>query len=508
MSGFSDMGGFQKPHVPSARHRAHVSLPFAGIAQGLVSDASDLMAVRQRLSLGRTRRRLSFERRIRIWLTVGALPFLLALLWVCTLSGLSWVLTTTVLASAAVLWALVAAFFFDALVRPLQTLSNIVAALREDDYSFRARGARRGDALGDLALEINALASTLQQQRNSALDALALADRVMTSMQSPVLAFDGAQQLRLLNAAAERAFKLQRGQAIGRKAGSLGLHDLLEQRDESSYSSREEGTVPSEAETRWSVRRANFRLHGVPHTLFVLSDVAAALQEEERVAWQRLIRVLGHEINNSLTPIKSIASMLRSRPLQLAREVHTSQDLDDLRRGLMVIEDRADSLNRFLQAYQQLSRLPQPSMRLISLQSLIERTVPLERRLRVDVVSAPDVEIAADPDQLQQLLINLLKNAAEAALDPELRRANPEVSVRWSAEPDQLTLQVTDNGPGLANPANLFVPFYTTKPGGAGIGLTLSRQIAAAHHGSIHLRNRQDGTGCIAEVVLPIAAAA
>ncbi len=458
--------------------------------------------VRQRLSLGRTRRRLSFERRLRLWLAAAAVPFFAVLLWVCRLEGWTLLSTALLVGGCAVGWLLAASYFFESVIRPLQTLSNIIAALRENDFSFRARGARRGDALGDLALEINALASTLQQQRSAALDALALADRVMTSMQSPVVAFDEDSRLRLLNAAAERAFGLQRGQALRRTAAEVGLNSLLAQRDESLYSQGD----GAEAQPRWSVRRAGFRLYGVPHTLFVLSDVAAALQEEERIAWQRLIRVLGHEINNSLTPIKSIASMLRGRPLHLDREHHTSQDLNDMRRGLSLIEDRADSLNRFLQAYQQLSRLPSPSMRPLTLRALVDRTVPLERRLAVQVLRAADVELLADPDQMQQLLINLFKNAADAALDPEAENAAPWVTVHWTVAASQLTIQIADNGPGLANPANLFVPFYTTKPGGAGIGLTLSRQIAAAHRGSLHLRNRVEGAGCVAEIVLPLAA--
>ena len=216
------------------------------------------------------------------------------------------------------------------------------------------------------------------------------------------------------------------------------------------------------------------------------------------MAWQRLIRVLGHEINNSLTPIKSLASMLRARPLYLDRAHHTSQDLNDMRRGLSLIEDRADSLNRFLQAYQQMSRLPPPSMRPTQLCALVERTVPLEQRVHVRVLPGEDVRMLADPDQLQQLLINLMKNAAEAALDPEAANDAPEVTLQWAMLGNQLTIQIEDNGPGLANPANLFVPFYTTKPAGAGIGLTLSRQIAVGHRGSLHLRNRVKGSGCVA----------
>lgn len=461
--------------------------------------------VRQRVPLGRSRRRLSFERRLRIWLCAFALPSVLLVWSACVARNYEWPAISLCVFGMAALWAIAATYFFESIIRPLQTLSNIVAALREDDYSFRARGARRGDAMGDLALELNALASTMQRQRSSAMDALALADRVMRSMQSPVLAFDVHDNLRLMNAAAERAFHLPPGQSLGRNARELNLQAVLQSRDESVYSPMtSKPELQDVAPARWSVRRSSFRLYGVPHTLFVLSDVAAALREEERQAWQRLIRVLGHEINNSLTPIKSIASTLRGRPWRLAAE-HTTQDLTDLRRGLAVIENRSDSLNRFLQAYQQLSRLPPPRMREVRVHTLVEHTVPLEPRLRVEVEPSPDALVSADPDQLQQLLINLLKNAADAALDSEAQNLRPSVQLQWKQEAGMLVLQITDNGPGLANPDNLFVPFYTTKPEGAGIGLTLSRQIAAVHHGSVSLRNRTDGRGCIAEVSLPLA---
>lgn len=296
--------------------------------------------IRQRVPLGRSRRRLSFERRLRIWLCAFALPSLLLVWLACRVSNYEWPVTCLCIGGMAAFWAIAATYFFESIIRPLQTLSNIVAALREDDYSFRARGARRGDAMGDLALELNALAGAMQRQRNSAMDALALADRVMRSMQSPVLAFDVDEKLRLMNAAAERAFHFQPEESLGRTSRELSFDALLQREDESVYSPKaSDAELQERSTTRWSVRRSSFRLYGVPHTLFVLTDVAAALQEEERQAWQRLIRVLGHEINNSLTPIKSIASTLRGRPLRLAAE-HTTQDLDDLRRGLAVIEDQ------------------------------------------------------------------------------------------------------------------------------------------------------------------------
>ncbi len=259
--------------------------------------------------LGKTRRRFSFERRVRLWIGAFALGVMLPTGALVYRLADSAAVAAIAMGALLLAWTMAGAIFFDQIVRPLQTLANIIAALREDDFSFRARGARRGDAMGDLAQEINALAATLQRQRTTALDALTLAERVMVSMASPVLAFDAENRLRLLNAAAERVFSLERKTAVGKMAEDLNLSGLMTAANEALYSQ----PVREESPVRWSVRRTAFRLHGVPHSLLVLTDVAAVLREEERSAWQRLIRVMGHEINNSLTPIKSIAGSLRTR---------------------------------------------------------------------------------------------------------------------------------------------------------------------------------------------------
>ncbi len=432
-----------------------------------------------RLPLGRSNRRLPFERRLRLWIAALGLP---AVILTYLLLRESWATALAATSFVALLWAIAATVFLDQFLRPLQTLSNVVAALREDDFSFRARGAQRNDALGDLALEINSLAATLQQQRSAANDALTLVERVLSTMQSPVLAFDAQGDLRLLNIAA--AQQLQLGKALGQSASTLRLQDLLQIKDQGTYTA---------ANTRWSVRRATFRLQGLPNTLFVLTDVAAALREEERIAWQRLIRVLGHEINNSLTPIKSIAGTLRTRPLV--------QDDADFQRGLSVIEDRAASLNRFLQAYQRLSRLPPPTLVETPIGPLIAQVAALEHRLQVEVQEGPEILLQADADQLQQALINLLQNAVDAALDPDTGRA-PKVVITWHSTQKQAVLTIADNGQGITNPGNLFVPFYTTKPQGSGIGLVLAQQIATAHGGSISLLPGDPGT--IATLALPV----
>jgi two-component system nitrogen regulation sensor histidine kinase NtrY len=452
-----------------------------------------------RLPLGRSGRRLSFERRVRLWLYLLGLPVVI-LCWVLMREhGVEWLEQGFVLLAVVLGWMFAVSVLMEQIVRPLQTLANVVAALREDDYSFRARGGQRNDAVGDLALEVNRLAGMLQGQRAGALEAMALVERVMRSMQSPVLAFDPEGRLRLLNVAGERAFGLKGETAIGDSAAQLKLGELLHVGDDdviSLGSGLQQG--------RWVVKRTSFRLRGVPHTLLVLSDVSAALREEEKLAWERLIRVLGHEINNSLTPIKSIAGSLRGRLAGLNGGVGERADFE---RGLEVIENRSDSLNRFLQAYRQLMRLPAPKLRAVSLAALATRVGALERRVDVEVAGGVDVVLQVDADHIEQALINLVRNAADAALSPDATEGvGAQVAISWEVAGAEVVIAVVDNGPGLTNAGNLFVPFYTTKPGGTGIGLVLAQQIAQAHRGSVLLANRVDGhSGCVAELRLPLA---
>jgi nitrogen fixation/metabolism regulation signal transduction histidine kinase len=451
----------------------------------------------KRLPLERSGRRLSFERRLRLWLYLIGLPGFLLCGVALQQQKLDTVIEVILLMLFVLAWAFIVSLVMEQITRPLQTLANVVASLREDDYSFRARGARRNDSIGDLAIEINALASMLQAQRAGALEAMALVERVMDSMQSPVLAFDPDNKLKLLNASAGRVFGLDINRSLGRSAEDLKLKHLVQTASDELLPL---GT--SQQSIRWMVKRAGFRLRGVPHTLLVLADVGAALREEERAAWKRLIRVLGHEINNSLAPIKSIAESLRGR---LAATV-AEEERDDFDRGLEVIENRSESLNRFLQAYRQLMGLPAPKLAAVELSALIHRVVQLETRLHVVLTNTEEATMMADEDQIQQALINLVRNATEATLGPDAENAgNARVEIAWEHSDFEVIIVILDNGPGLTNAGNLFVPFYTTKPSGTGIGLVLAQQIAEAHGGAVELRNRVDGiAGCRAELRLPL----
>lgn len=397
----------------------------------------------------------------------------------------------TVAALAAGWWLAVAGTIGERVVRPLQTISNLLAALREGDYSIRARGARTDEALGLALFEVNALADVLRGQRLGALEATALLRRVIAEVDVAIFTFDQDQRLRVVNRAGERFLGQPAARLLGRTAGELGLASCLE------------GDVPRTVELpfggrlgRWEIRRSAFRQDGRPHQLVVLSDLSRALREEERQAWQRLIRVLGHEINNSLAPIRSIAKSLEEA-FDRAKAPQPSED--DFRRGLAVIAARSESLSRFMAAYSRLARLPRPRLAPVDLPALVRRVVGLETRVSVRIASQSALSVAADADQLEQLLINLVSNAVDAALE-----TGGGVSVAWELADHTVEVRVEDEGPGIPETANLFVPFYTTKPEGSGIGLVLSRQIAEAHGGMLTLENRAAGQGCVARLTLPV----
>jgi len=379
-------------------------------------------------------------------------------------------------------------------VRPLQTLANLLGALREGDFSFRLRGSRGEDALGEVVVEVNQLAATLREQRLGALEATALLRKVMEEIDVAVFAFDGENRLRLVNRAGERLFAQPAERLLGRSALELGLEGALREQTQVLELTFAGGAG------RFETHRGTFRQGGLPHQLLVLTNLSRALREEERQAWQRLIRVLGHELNNSLAPIRSIAGSLESL---LSREALPDDWQGDARRGLGVIRARSESLSRFMEAYARLARLPAPQLQPVQIGTVVRRVAGLETRVPVSLQPGPELELKADPDQLEQLLINLVKNGADAVLESA---SGGGVRVGWHhvARTRLVELFVEDDGPGLPNTANLFVPFFTTKPQGSGIGLVLSRQIAEAHGGSLRLENRSEARGGRALLRLPL----
>jgi nitrogen fixation/metabolism regulation signal transduction histidine kinase len=438
--------------------------------------------------------RLKFESRVTILALAAGLPPVVLCAILLYVDNYSAQIQWTVDLLLGLLWLSVAFNLKQRVVRPLQTLSNILAAIREGDYSIRGRRATSGDALGEVMLEVNDLGQTLREQRIGAMEATALLRTVMSEIDVAVFAFDGDQRLRLVNRAGERLLAQPAARLLGRTSTELGLVACFD---------RPPGPGPHTMQMvfpggvgRWDIRRSTFREGGVQHHLLVLTDLSQTLREEERTAWQRLLRVLGHELNNSLAPIKSVAGSLADL---IGRKPEPPDWRDDMHRGLAVISSRADSLARFVESYSKLARLPQPRFEELNIGELVSRVATLETRLPVNVVEGPALSVQGDDAQLEQLLINLVRNAVDASLE-----TRGGVEMGWRHRNGQVEVWINDEGPGLANTANLFVPFFTTKAGGSGIGLVLSRQIAEAHGGTLTLENRHRVRGCEARLRLPL----
>jgi two-component system nitrogen regulation sensor histidine kinase NtrY len=420
---------------------------------------------------------------------LGGLPAAIALVWIVWGQNYSFEVRWTLAAVILVVWSGCAATAYQMVTRVLYLAANLLGALHEGDYSIRGTGAKPGSAADLVMKEINSLGNTLQRQRSEAVESTALLTSVMGAIDVAVFAFDMDQKLVLANPAAERLLGTRAPDIVGRDAGALRLHAYLS------------GETPRLVEgvfgagTRLELRRSTFYRDGKPHQLLVFADLSRALREEQQLAWQRIVRVLSHEINNSLTPIKSIAHSIK-RMISRIPDVPRAAEIQD---GLNLIETRSGALGRFLRQYAQLAKLPKPQERPIQILPLARRVAELENRLPIAVRAEADVQVEADPDQLEQLLINVVRNAVDATLE-----TGGQVWIDWARADGFLTVTVEDEGPGLPDTSNLFVPFFTTKPQGSGIGLALSRQIAEAHGGTLSLENRTPERGCRAILRLPL----
>lgn len=433
---------------------------------------------------------LRYEDRLCLWILAGGLPALLTSLYFLWISDLSLEFISFIAFLLASCWIGLALHVRSCMIHPLRTMSSMLTGLREGDYSTRARSGRTDDALGELFSEANALGKTLSEQRLTAVEATALLRSVMGAIDVAVFTFDEGHHLRLTNRAGESLLAQTADRLLNRTAASLGMEEFLEQTGAQIV----ERSFPC-GTGRWGIHVSTIWERGISHRLLVVQDLTRALREEQLLAWKQLVRVIGHELNNSLTPIKSIAASLRTL---LSREPAGPDWKEDADQGLAVIAGRAESLARFMDAYARLAKLPTPRREPLCVTDWVNRVVGLENRIPIRVSPSPPLDIRGDGDQLDQLLINILRNAAEAALETA-----GSVEIGWRSHRNGLELWVLDTGPGLPKSGNLFVPFFTTKTGGSGIGLVLSRQIAEAHGGELTLENRADGPGCRALLRLP-----
>lgn len=456
----------------------------------------------------RSKPRLTHDQHVLVGVLLAGLPAVLVSMYHLWMAGdqtpkVQWTLSLLIVG----VWLGFAFSVQNRVVRSLQTMANLLSALREGDFSIRARGANRANPMGDVMSEINSLGTILRAQRLGAIEATALLRTVMEEIDVAIFAFDSDGVLRLVNRSGQELLAVPAERILGRSAREIGLAECIE----GAATGVLQATTFPGGSGRWGMRRTQFREAGLPHELVVVADLSEALREEELKAWQRLVRVLGHELNNSLAPIKSIAGSLST---MLKRPTRADDWEDDMRSGLDIIAARAEGLSRFMQAYSRLAKLPKPVKSPCELQPLIHRVAKLELRMPVRVIDGPALTVPCDGAQIEQVLINLLKNAVEASLEA----ANPEgdsqppirpealepVRVTWTRSDRLVEIQIEDDGPGIGKATNLFVPFFTTKPSGSGIGLVLCRQIAENHEGELLLQNRPDTPGCVAVLRLPV----
>ncbi len=444
----------------------------------------------------RRRHRVSYETRIVLKAALCVAPALAVTVVLLLTRDANWEVWLTAITVIFLPFPFLAWGLQHWITHPLRVAANVLGAIREGDYTLRSR--RESESSGiitELYQEINAIATVMERARFGGMETRAVIDKITENIDIATLIVDANRRVAQANDAARRliaSINQWDADPIGQTVDQLSIAFCLD-------SSRGDFSRFSylHADRRFEGRRGLFRMEGERYDLIALTDITRAASEHERESWKRLLRVLGHELNNSIAPIKSLSSTLTKIVQNTKMEEESKTDIIE---SLEAISSRSDSIIRFMRDYTSLARLPEPSPELIDLAPLLRKACQLYPGIVTLDDGGSSVAVFADSAQLQQSLINLLKNAVEAT------EARPEsVACRYAADASEATIEIIDNGPGVLNPDNLFVPFYTTKENGSGIGLAISRQIVEAVGGRLTLSNRGDAHGCVARIRLPLA---
>ena len=438
------------------------------------------------------RRRLSAMTALVLWILSGALPSVL--LFVVAAAHGARLSTPLVgaLAVASLTWlAIVALRVRASIQRHSRRLNNLVEAARAQDYMIRAAVGPETGELAELYRQINALINDLESGRHAEQELLAMLRKVVGQIRVAIVVCDAQDRLRMVNPAAAALLGVAPEALIGASFADTPLAELPLSAEPKIIDHAFSGV-----ESRWQVSQLWYRHQGRPSRIVFIVDVRQVLVDEEILMWQRLIRVIGHEVNNSLAPISSLCQTLETL---LARGDSEARQAA-IREGLQVIGQRARGLQEFISVYSRIARLPDPDKLLFPVRHLVDRVRGMfPEGALAPSGDVPDVRLYGDPIHLEQALINLIKNALEANAG-----SDEPVVFHVRVREASCEFEVADAGPGIANPGNLFVPFYTTKTEGAGIGLVLSRNIVAKHHGQLTLENRGGRSGAVARMTLPL----
>jgi len=434
--------------------------------------------------------RIATDLRVLLLVLSTLVPISVLGVWVHSESD--WPLSAQLLIAALVVaWILlVATSVRSELLRHVRTLSNIVESIRKNDYSMKGARAREPGELAELYRQVNELTNSLAASRQGEQELLDILDKIVSQINVAIVVCDADDRIRLVNRLASALLRTHAEELVGIDLAATPLAKLPVSSEPRLLDFRFPG-----AEGRWQVSQHYYHHQGRASRILFIADLKQVLSDEEIAAWQRLIRVISHEVNNSLTPITSLCQTLTN----ILDKPDSARYADDVRQSLRVIAERANGLREFIGVYARLARLPEPQKVLFPVTNLVDKLRGFFAGKPLEIAPFPAITLFGDPVHLEQALINLVKNGLEA---------NPA-----DASPIQLTCHVengtceflvADRGPGISNPANLFVPFYTTKSEGAGVGLVLCRQIAAKHNGQVTLVNRTDGPGAVAKLVLPL----
>lgn len=366
---------------------------------------------------------------------------------------------------------------------PLNSLSASLEAIRHEDYTLRTKPKFTDGAIKSISDEVSLIADDLKARKLNYDRQAVLVFNLIEQLATPIAVFDPNGRLHHGNDALSVWCGVPWRQAKQRRAEQFGL------RFNASGDQQPWEIADQYRAQHWQLRYSEFSLSGERYQLVVLTNVEQLIKSTEKDAWQKMTRVLSHEINNSMAPIKSLAASL----LELLPE---TQDNPKVKSALEAIVNRSDSLMRFVERYASLKQVYDLDIKSFSFDALMEKVSALFAR---DIhYRSNGIQIESDPIMLEQVLINLIKNAAEASP----KDSTIEVSVKKVNA--LITISIKDSGTGIANTDNIFVPFYTTKSDGKGIGLALCRNIVEQLHGRLTLKNRADRLGAEAVICLPL----
>ena len=435
----------------------------------------------------------SFEVQLTQLSLIASLPLFFLLIWVMIYAEISIYLILLTVLFASISIVLCHVKIHQKSSYQFRSLSNLLDAMIRGDYSLRGRSNQNDVALNELVDAINGLAIRLNKQRIESIESQLLLRTVINHIDVAIITLSGENEMLLLNPAANKVLQLS-----NEMSHTLSIKQLEQLSQLDSGQSKVMTLLFPNQQGKYNVHMEEFRDAGKQQKLFFISDVSNILRSEEQNAWQSLVRVISHEINNSLAPIASISQTLKRF---LNRKDDIENHKNDLIEGLSIISQRTNNLKDFVNSYKQISSLPNPQKVSTSINDLVNKIIPLYAKSNIIITDNADVILFIDPVQIEQVLINIIKNAVEST---QSVNSDGLVDLSWLAEKNTFTLTISDEGAGILNPDNLFVPFYTTKQRGSGIGLVLCRQILEAHNGQLTLTNRLDKKGCLAVISIPI----